>query len=165
MPTSAGENGDELVEQLLDAILYAPIGLIARGVESIPDLAQRGRANAANAKVIGTFALGATNAKARSAIADAESHLAAFLEIVARSASPKRSGTPAKHDTSTPSSPSSSTDSGIDDLIAGYDSLTAAQILPLLAELEPEGRARVESHERSKRARKTILNRLRQLQG
>ena len=83
MADSASDSAVDPVEQLLDLILYAPIGLAAKGIDAVPELAQRGRVNAANARVIGQFALGATNAKARSAISDAEQHIAAFLAIIA----------------------------------------------------------------------------------
>lgn len=168
MAKSTSDNAVDPVEQLLDLILYAPIGLVAKGIDSFPDLAKRGRTNAANARVIGQFALGATNTKARSAIADAEQHIAAFLAIVADSASPKRASARQSSDDQT-SSPAESAntsvhESSVDSVISGYDSLTAAQILPLLTELDHDQLEQVELYERSHRARKTVLNRLRQLQ-
>ena len=169
MPASASDSAVDPVEQLLDLILYAPIGLVAKGIDSFPDLAKRGRTNATNARVIGQFALGATNAKARSAISDAEKHIAAFLAIVADSASPKRASSPETAEaTSAPPSEAERTivdESSVDDIVSGYDTLTAAQILPFLTALDQSQRDRVESYERSHRARKTVLNRLRQLQG
>ena len=51
----------------------------------------------------------------------------------------------------------------MDDLIEAYDSLTATQIFPLLAPLDPEQLDRIETYEQSQRARNTVLNRLRQL--
>jgi hypothetical protein len=168
MAASASDNAVDPVEQLLDLILYAPIGLVAKGVDSFPDLAKRGRANAANARVIGQFALGATNTKARSAIADAEQHIAAFLAIVAESASPKRSSSRDAGETTTPpAEPVRVTvdELAVEELIGGYDAMTAAQILPLLSKLDHAQRDQIERYERSHRARKTVLNRLRQLQG
>jgi hypothetical protein len=163
---SASDSAVDPVEQLLDLILYAPIGLVAKGIDAVPELAQRGRVNAANARVIGQFALGATNAKARSAISDAEQHIAAFLAIIADSASPKRAATSEKAEGSTTAGQSTTDASdAVEDIISGYDAMTAAQVLPLLTTLDQTQRDRVEHYERSHRARKTILHRLRQLQG
>lgn len=160
MPTADEHAPADTIDQLLNLLLYAPIGLMAKGAESFPDLVDRGRAQAANARVIGQFALGATNAKARTSLEDAERHIAAFFRIVAEAASPTRSTSgptesPAPVVTDRPT---------VDDVIGGYDGLTAAQILPLLVDLDADQLAVVETHERTTRARKTVLNRLRQLQ-
>ena len=162
MTASAGDTGVDPVDRLLDLFLYAPIGLAAKGAESFPELAARGRNQAANARVLGQFALGSTNAKARKSLEEAERHLAAFLRIVADSASPSgRSATSATDAAS--SSAGSAPASAIDDVIAGYDDLTAAQIMPLLSSLDASQLSIVEDHERENRARKTVLGRLRQL--
>jgi len=151
-------------QHLLDVLLYAPIGLVAKGSESFPDLVERGRSRAANARVIGQFALNSTNAKARRSLTDAEQHISAFLRIVADAASPSKGSSASTPSDAGPVPSEPSNDSTIEGVIAGYDDLTAAQILPLLSGLDPEQLAVVESHERSTRARKTVLSRLRQLQ-
>lgn len=164
MATSTSNDAVDPVDQFLDLVLYAPLGLVAKSIDALPELAQRGRANATNARVLGQFALGATNARARSAIADAEQHIAAFLAIVAESASPKRSSTsPAENSTAQATVYDEAT--SINDVIAEYDTLTAAEIVPLLAPLSDAQRERVQHYELAHRARKTVLNRLRQLQG
>lgn len=147
-------------------MLYAPIGLLSKSADVLPELAERGRARAANARVIGQFALGATNTKAREAISEAEQHISTFLKIVADSSSPKRSATK-NPQSSTEAAPGAGEQNSVavEDLISGYDDLTAAQILPLLKPLSSEGRDRIEAYERATRSRKTILNRLRQLNG
>ena len=167
MASSATSPSVDPVERLLDLIVYAPIGLVSKSADALPELVKRGRARASNARVIGQFALGATNSKARQAVSDAEQHIAAFFKIVADSSSPKRPTTDGQAPTAAESPPvakESSRDS-VDDLIPGYLDMTAAQILPLLAGLSAEQRVRIESFERDSRSRKTILNRLRQLNG
>lgn len=166
MTPSGNDSAVNPVEQLLDLFLYAPIGLLSKGSEALPELVKRGRTQASNARVIGQFALGASNAKARKSLSDAEAHLQQFLKIVSESARPSST----KPESSTfPGSPTKnatdavSVDHGVDDLIEAYDSLTATQILPLLAPLDPEQLDRIETYEQSQRARKTVLNRLRQL--
>ena len=48
--------------------------------------------------------------------------------------------------------------------IAGYDDLTAREIIPLLEDLTPEQRARVRVHEEANRNRKTVLAKLDRLE-
>jgi hypothetical protein len=166
MAPSGNDSAVNPVEQLLDLFLYAPIGLVSKGSEALPELVKRGRTQASNARVIGQFALGASNAKARKSLSDAEAHLQQFLKIVSESA--RRSSTQPESSTSSASPTKNATaavsvDHGVDDLIEAYDSLTATQIFPLLAPLDPEQLDRIETYEQSQRARKTVLNRLRQL--
>ena len=166
MASSTSDSAVEPIEQLLDLFLYAPIGLIAKGADALPELVERGRTQATNARVIGQFALGASNTKARKSIADAEQHLQAFLKIVLDSSRPQSSKTAAEHNVHAPAgeqeAPSTGLDS-IDGIIGNYDGLIAAQVLPLLAGKSDDDLDRIESYERSQRSRKTVLNRIRQL--
>lgn len=166
MAKSASDPAVDSVEHLLDLFLYAPIGLVSKGAEALPEFAKRGRTQATNARVVGQFALGATNAKVRASLTDAEQHLHAFLKIVADAASPARSSASASESEASDEShvSSESEDSAsVDAVIREYDSLTAAQIVPLLADLSQEQLELLDAYEQSHRARKTILNRLRQL--
>ena len=162
MSAATSESAFDPVEQLLDMFLYAPIGFLSKSAESVPELAKRGRTQAANARVIGQFALGTTNAKARTAFAEAQQHVHAFLKIIAESAKPSRPQTPAE----TPSSVAGDNDNTSDlaGVIADYDALTAVQILPLLATLSPAELQEVSDYEQDHRARKTVLARIRQSQ-
>ncbi len=47
--------------------------------------------------------------------------------------------------------------------IAEYDELPAARIVPLLAELDSDGLAAIDAHERSTRQRRTVLTKIAQL--
>ncbi|MEX1218477.1 MAG: hypothetical protein WEA11_08175 [Acidimicrobiales bacterium] len=180
MGTSKVESSGDPVGQLLDLFLYAPIGLIARSADALPEIIALGRTRSSNARVVGQFALGATNAKAREAVADAEAHLSAFFRIVADSASPSKNARPtsaANQKGSTEASPAPKKPSPskpspkkpkksvatVQNAISGYDDMTAAEILPRLGLLSAKQLAVVETYEQSQRARKTILNRIRQL--
>ena len=165
MASSASDSAVDPVEQLLNLFLYAPIGLFSKGSEALPELVERGRTQASNARVIGQFALGATNAKARKSLSDAEAHFQEFLRIVGESARPssKASESSSSSSSTTKATAEASVNHGVDDLVENYDNLTAAQILPFLAPLGAEQLERVETYEQSQRARKTVLNRLRQL--
>jgi len=160
---STSDSTVDPVEQLLDLFLYAPIGFLAKSAESVPDLAKRGRTQAANARVIGQFALGTSNTKARKAIAEAEQHVHAFLKIIAESAAPSR--TQASPTASSSGSENNDNSATLAGPIENYDTLTAVQILPLLATLAPAELQQVFDYEHAHRARKTILTRIRQLQG
>jgi len=163
--SSASDSAVDPVEQLLNLFLYAPIGLFSKGSEALPELVERGRTQASNARVIGQFALGATNAKARKSLSDAEAHFQEFLRIVGDSARPssKASESSSSSSSTTKATAEASVNHGVEDLIKDYDNLTAAQILPFLAPLGAEQLERIETYEQSQRARKTVLNRLRQL--
>lgn len=165
MASSASDSAVDPVEQLLNLFLYAPIGLFSKGSEALPELVERGRTQASNARVIGQFALGATNAKARKSLSDAEAHFQEFLRIVGESARPssKASESSSSSSSTTKATAEASVNHGVDDLVENYDNLTAAQILPFLAPLGAEQLERIETYEQSQRARKTVLNRLRQL--
>ncbi len=52
----------------------------------------------------------------------------------------------------------------IDAVIPGYDDLSASQVIRLLDELEPAGLDAVGAHESGHRGRRTILNKVHQLQ-
>ena len=160
MSASTSDSAGDSVEQMLDMFLYAPIGFLSKSAESVPELAKRGRTQAANARVIGQFALGATNAKARTAFADAEQHVRSFLKIITESAKPSRPEAPA---TSSVAAENDST-SVLPGAFADYDALTAVQILPLLATLSPVELQQVSDYEQAHRARKTVLARIRQSQ-
>jgi hypothetical protein len=163
--SSASDPAVDPVEQLLNLFLYAPIGLLSKGSEALPELVERGRTQASNARVIGQFALGATNAKARKSLSDAEAHFQEFLRIVGESARPssKASESSSSSSSTKKATAEASVNHGVEDLIKDYDNLTAAQILPFLAPLGAEQLDRIETYEQSQRARKTVLNRLRQL--
>lgn len=165
MASSASDPAVDPVEQLLNLFLYAPIGLLSKGSEALPELVERGRTQASNARVIGQFALGATNAKARKSLSDAEAHFQEFLRIVGESARPSSEASESSSSSSSTkkATAEASVNHGVEDLIKDYDNLTAAQILPFLAPLGAEQLDRIETYEQSQRARKTVLNRLRQL--
>lgn len=171
MATASDRSTDPL-EQLLDMFVYAPIGLVVQGSESFPELVEKGRARAQTARVVGTFALGASNSRVRDALGQVESHLGEFLRIVATAASGSPAGTTGR---ATPGSTSPSPNpgdagnadapTGVDDLVPGYDDLSARVVIPMLAGLDPDALDRIAAHERGHRARKTVLHRLQQLRG
>ena len=80
-----GSADHDPLECLLDAFVYAPIGLLLDGKELVPDLARRGRAQAANARVIGSFALSAADGRVQTAFSDLERQVGVLLRTLAGS--------------------------------------------------------------------------------
>jgi hypothetical protein len=61
--------------------------------------------------------------------------------------------------------PSAEASAAIDTVIAGYDDLSASQVIALLGELDEAGLRAVADHEAAHRGRRTILNKVEQLLG
>jgi len=163
------DDRDEAVERLLDLFLYAPIGLVTSGTEHLDEYVRKGRERAMVARTMGEFALRGVDDRVASAFGGMETMVREFLRIVVASSGPRRADTssgvtPGSTPASTPASTGSSGD-GIDDLLPGYDGLTAREIVALLDTLDASGLDRVESHEIAGRNRSTILTRIRRLRG
>lgn len=160
--TVADAGTDDAVEQLLDLLVYAPIGLVAMGLEALPELAEKGRAQASTAKVVGQFATTVGSRQVRDRLSGVEAQIAEVLSIVREAASPSRRTTPAPNDDASTSGRAETREAMIETVIPGYDDLAATAIMPLLTELEIEQLAIVEQYERDGRARRTVLTRIAQ---
>lgn len=155
----------KLTDLLLDALVYAPIGLTLDGQELTPELARRGRQHAAAARQIGEFAvktgLQRLDGLIASKVADDEG------EAAPRASKPPEQdmtsevvdleAVPADHgDTDVPSS---------DHLaIPDYDLLAASQVVRRLDGLDPEQLEAVRVYEAATRDRRTILHKIARLQ-
>ena len=51
------ETGPDPVDQLLDILVYAPLGFVVDARRVVPELAEKGRAQAGTARMIGEFAV------------------------------------------------------------------------------------------------------------
>ncbi len=148
----------EQLEQLLDLFVYAPIGLLATGLEALPELTEKGRAKASTARVVGQFTTTMASKQVRDRLSGLEQQLAEVLTIVRDAASPKR---PTPH-AAPPPDPEAADASAVESVIPGYDSMPATDIIPLLGGLTIDDLRIVEEHERAGRARRTVLNRITQ---
>lgn len=163
-------NDDNQIEQLLDLFVYAPVGLLYEYQDVLPQLVKRGRSQVQLARVMATMA-----ARQNSGGSDQptpEAALAAMAGVATRmfsdllaSALDADQGKPAKPEAS--SEPVEAETVGQEAPgpvpIAGYDELTAREIVALLPDLSPAQRSRVEQHERAHRARKTVLGKIERL--
>jgi hypothetical protein len=147
------------VGAVLDVFVFAPLGFALDARELMPKLAERGRNQFALLKVVGQFVVN----KGR---ADADRKLQPKPP-----ASPAPQPTPgaARTPPATRIRPTATTATRATTASAlpinNYDTLSASQIVPLLAGLRPEELARVRSYENAHRRRRTILGRIAQLQG
>ncbi len=67
------------VDAVLDRLVYAPIGLVSDARTVVPQLAQRGRMQAANAKMMGRFAIQMGSAEASKRVGGLEGQLRSML--------------------------------------------------------------------------------------
>jgi hypothetical protein len=146
-------------EELVEFLLYAPIGLAFSARELAPQLVAKGRQQVAVARVIGEMVVqqggkavgqrlhknGSPSGAADSPTADAPTTTAA--------------GEPA-----IPETPDAEPVSDASHLaIADYDLLAAAQIVGRLSGLSPTELSTIESYETTHRGRRTILAKIAQL--
>jgi hypothetical protein len=179
------------LQQALDLVFYAPVGLAITAREELPRLIGKGRqrvtGQVAMARMIGQFALNKGQHEA-SKVAKQAGDMLAGLGIIpggtpppsapaepeARAERLERSGV-ARAPTGAPAPVASTNGKPVDRLarsgassgglaIPGYDSLSASQVVQRLAGLVPTELEAVRDYEASTRGRRTILNRIAQLQ-
>ena len=154
------------IETLLDLLIYAPLGLVTQLDDLLPGLIERGRSQAVLSRTIGEFAVRAGSEKvqgqAEGAQKQLETMLRSLLDLAASRLAPEHAeqaeGPPA-----TASTEEAAAETG-DLPIKNYGTLKAAEIVPMLATLTADQRAVIAGHEASTRNRRTILNRIQQLE-
>lgn len=158
------------LERLIETAVFAPLGIAAMVRDEMDKLVQRGQQEAANAKVMGQYAV-------KQMRDDLEKRL---KQVAERPAPPRPAPAPtppaapaaAKPPTPAPAPPVVETNGSpvtVHDAnnlaIPGYDSLSASQVVERLAGLNAEELAAIGSYEAAGRGRRTILNRVAQLRG
>jgi hypothetical protein len=163
------------IERIIEAAVFAPLGIAAMIREELPKLVDRGHQEANMAKVMGQFAvtMGRQEVEKR------------LKQVAERPASARPAATPAPTRTTAAPAPGPETTSGptaptpepapktngtsvtVHDAqslaIPGYDSLSASQVVQRLAGLNPAELAAIGAYEAAGRGRRTILNRVAQL--
>jgi len=171
---------DELVDQAADLFVYAPIGLFFEGPSLLPKLAEQGRVHARNARLFGQFAVRHGEAELRRRVGDLEQQAEGVLRMFGmlpddEPAPPARYDAPDGPRPVTVDEPVSGnghapgpaapTGPEVGELaITDYDSLSASQVVTRLEGLTPGELEAVRSYESANRGRKTILNKVAQLQ-
>jgi hypothetical protein len=184
------------VEQALDVLLYAPLGLVFSAGELFPKLVEKGRSQIGMAKMLGQFAVQQGQTEAGKVFDRASKQAMTTLEQIAGRPSTNGASTNGaaasngKAPMAAPATvaPITSAPSAVAELhavaaeaaavaavptsgpeaaelaIPDYDSLSASQVLPRLTGLSIEELEAVRAYEAAHRGRKTILNRVAQLQ-
>ncbi len=169
-------------EQLLDVLVYAPLGLLMEARDLVPKLAEKGRQRMGGqvtvARMIGEMAVRQGQRRAEKVVQRLREQQAGSGGATTSTERPTNGHVPPSPPptaTSTPTSTAStastvSTTAGADGdagslAIPGYDTLSASQVLPRLEGLSPAELEAVRSYEESTRARKTVLTRIDQLRG
>ena len=182
------------VGQAVEALVYAPIGLFFEGPRLLPELIQQGKTHASNARVFGKFAVQHGQGELRRRLATFEEQATDVLRAFgvtgdggAEAPAPGPPGSAASGaaaaaaDASPSASSSASATSGsaaspagngvteaspaVGELaITDYDSLSASQVVTRLAGLTGDELEAVRAYEVAHRGRKTILNKIAQLQ-
>jgi hypothetical protein len=164
-------------DQLADLLVYVPIGLFFEAPTLLPKLAEQGRVHTRNARLFGQFAVRQGEAELRRRLAgfeqqttgllralgllpDDEDHTGGTTHPPAPERTASRSVTPADV---APAAPDPGPD--VADLaITDYDSLSASQVVTRLPGLTLDELEAVRAYEVAHRGRKTILNKVAQLQ-
>lgn len=169
------------IDAALDLFLYAPVGLALTAAEELPKLAAKGRTRINTqwtmARVVGQFAvsrgrqelekrLAPAGAPAgpsrRTTPAEPADHGSHPNGKVAPVAEPAAAVAAPAVEAAVPTGPVPASD---ELAIHGYDSLSASQVVQRLAGLSRDELTAVGDYERAHRGRRTILNRIEQLQG
>ncbi len=153
-----------LVEELLDLLLYAPVGAALSAREELPRLVARGRRELEGrvgvARVVGKLAFGAARRRVEDALSSERAAPRAPAGEPARAARTETTGSPRS---------GTAPDEPVPEVgalaIPGYDSLAASQVVARLAGLRSDELDAVARYELANRHRRTILARIAQLRG
>ena len=157
-------------EQLLDLLVYAPLGLLMEARDLVPKLADKGRQRMGGqvtvARMIGEMAVRQGQRRAEKVLQRLrEQQGSAGGSATAARPSNGHGPSPAPTATSTPTSTASVAPDAGSLAIPGYDTLSASQVLPRLEGLSPTELEAVRLYEEATRARKPVLTRIEQLRG
>lgn len=167
-------------DQLADLLVYIPIGLFFEAPTLLPKLAEQGRVHTRNARLFGQFAVRQGEAEVRRRLAGFEEQTTGLLRAlgVLPSDDTDRGGGAGQADAPAPAraavrpdrSPAARVEPAepgpdVADLaIPDYDSLSASHVVTRLPGLTLDELEAVRGYEVAHRGRKTILNKIVQLQ-
>lgn len=152
-------------DQAVDVFVHAPIGLIFDGPASLPKLIKAGRNQVTTARMIGQFAVQQGQTEATKALARLQEQAAGVLGVLGGSTSAPAPAAPRPATQAPAPVVTAEPELPADGLaIPDYDSLSASQVVSRLAGLGPADLDAVRAYESAKRGRKTILNKIAQLQ-
>ena len=148
---------ESLGEQLLDLLLYAPIGLLLEARDLVPKLADRGRGQVALTRL-------ASKVAGKQGQLDAGSLLRQLLQaagVAVGSITRDDHNDSDEFDDHNDHEESAGDDSGLP--IENYNAFSAPQLLHMLEALDQGQLAAIGVYERTHRDRRTVTNRVQQL--
>lgn len=177
------------VEQAVEVLVYAPIGLLFEGASLLPQLVEKGKSQVAMARMIGKFAVQQGRGEATKVADRLQGQAAGLLDLVGNtlaptpeaartapaspstdastSAAPAPAKRAARAGRPTPRGQGSGGSAALHApalAIPDYDGLSASQVVNRLAGLTPVELEAVRAYEAANRGRKTILSKIAQLQ-
>lgn len=172
---------DQVVDRAANLFVYAPIGLFFEGPSLLPKLAEQGRVHARNARLFGEFAVRQGEAELKRRVESLEEQAGALFRLMGLGDEPDVDSEPAPRPAAVEVPPARAASNGsatvatsdgevatgppVTELaITDYDSLSASQVVTRLAGLTIDELEAVRSYEATHRGRKTILNKVAQLQ-
>ena len=165
-------NRQDPAEQLLDLLVYAPLGLLMEARDLVPKLADKGRQRMGGqvtvARMIGELAVRQGQRRAERVLQRLREQQSRPAPSGPSSEGPANGHRPPPSATATPSSaasPPSSLGDASSLAIPGYDTLSASQVVPRLEGLSGDELEAIRAYEEGTRARKTVLTRIDQLLG
>jgi hypothetical protein len=185
-PAASAPAGQEqsLLAQVVDIVRYAPIAILLDGPSMLPKLAEQGKVHMRNARYLGNKAARELEPQARrllGALGEQAGELLKLTGLVPETPDDADGIAPRARRGPRPAVPEPATERGngqrgngqtppydgpdLDELaIPGYDSLSASHVLNRLPGLSTDELEAVRRYEAGHRGRKTILNRIAQLQ-
>jgi hypothetical protein len=168
---------DDPTEQLLDVLVYAPLGLLLEARDLLPKLAEKGRQRMGGqvtvARMVGELAVRQGQRRAEKVLERLRQQNSAgagsrpspagapgngHRPAPAAPATPPSAAAGGRAGAATSAKPASSSLA-----IPGYDTLSASQVVPRLEGLSVDELEAVRAYEEATRARKTVLTRIDQL--
>jgi hypothetical protein len=178
---------ESAVEHAVEALVYAPIGLLFEGASLLPQLIEKGRNQVTMARMIGKFAVEQGREEATKAAGRLQDQAAGVLDFIGGTVTPLPTEPPApeaakataKKASRAAKAPTGAArqaarkvagvaDEAVHDVAAlaipDYDGLSASHVVNRLASLPPAELEAVRLYEAANRGRKTILSKIAQLQ-
>ena len=164
-------------EQLLDLLVYAPLGLLMEARDLVPKLADKGRQRMGGqvtvARMIGEMAVRQGQRRAEKVLQrlrDQQNGSSTSTPGAGTSSRPAHGHGPPPtaapgQDTPSPVTSTGAAPTAAALAIPGYDTLSASQVLPRLEGLSADELEAIRIYEEATRARKTVLSRIDQLRG
>jgi hypothetical protein len=175
------ENDDRTpADQLADLLVYIPIGLFFEAPTLLPKLAEQGRVHTRNARLFGQFAVRQGEAEVRRRLAGLEEQTTGLLRALGvlpgddtdrgdgaggvDAPAPERAAVRSDRSPAARIEPAEPGPDVADLAIPDYDSLSASHVVTRLPGLTLDELEAVRAYEVGHRGRKTILNKIVQLQ-